>query len=98
MDIPYLNEILAGIASGGIIGISAFPSKKINGEQWDWIKIIKSLIIGGVVGGILKSQGVDITSENYVAYTAANGGITTIVDKITTAGLKWIIVKSDKFI
>lgn len=79
-------EILASIGAGLIISLSNYISKSAKGESFDILKFIRTFALGAIVGGVAKSQGIEITAENYQTYVAANGGIVAVTDQVVKLG------------
>lgn len=82
MDMLLVNAVLVSIATGAGLGLTAYFSKAQKGESFEVKKLAKTVFIGASVGLILHFNGQAITSENWGAYCAANGGVIMLLDKV----------------
>lgn len=87
-----LEQILFGVVGGAswsVLGLVKEKTKK-KSEAFNLKKFLKSVIIGGAIGGIIGYQGgtVEIaTIENFIAGSALYTPIVAVVDK--AIGIIW---------
>lgn len=91
-----IEQILVGAVGGlgwSILGIAREKSKP-EAEEINGKKIVKTVIVGGVIGGILGYQGsvIDVASiEAFVANSALYAPIVAIADKVVSLG--WELIR-----
>lgn len=86
-------EILIGLGIAVSLSLSTFANKWMKGEEFQWYKLIRTAVVGIVLGGLAQWQGVELTSENWLVYVGANTGAVNYADQ----GLKfaWRLFKKD---
>ena len=72
--------ISAGIAM--LVSLVTMLTKLQKGEKFSIDKLIRTIVIGLVLGGMAAYSGIEITSENWEAYLTANAGIVAVLDQI----------------
>lgn len=84
-------EILMSGLLAVVIAFSIFLSKKAKagtlGQPLDWSKVLRTGIVGVVIGVAAQLKGFTLTDANYETYLAANGFLITMVDQ----GLKGLL-------
>lgn len=81
-----LEQILLGISSGIVFGIIGYlKSLKKDGklERFDYNKFTQSVIIGGIIGAVSKSMGINLEVAQQFVF---NTGLITIVENLK----KWV--------
>lgn len=87
-------EILIGLGIAVMLSLSTFATKWQKGEEFQWYKLSRTVVVGIVLGGVAYWQGIELTAENWSVYVGANAGAIHYADQ----GLKFVyrlIVKSD---
>ena len=64
-----------------IISLGTFVTKLQKGEPFDAAKLLRTVIIGAVLGGAAWYGGAVITPENWEAYLLANAGAIAVADQ-----------------
>ncbi len=91
-----LITVLYGVCGGlgwSVLGLAKEKTKE-NSEDFDTKKFLKSIILGGIVGGVVASTGTIVsgtTIESFVAESSSYGLITAGVDKIL--GIVYELIK-----
>ena len=86
-------EILLGLGIAVLLSLSTFVTKLQKGEDFQLYKLVRTLVVGGVLGGVAHWKGVTLTAENWDVYMAANVGVIHYADQ----GLKfvWRLLRKD---
>ena len=77
-----MNEILGSLSSAFFLALLTYGTKWQKGEPFDGFKLLRTLIIGAVLGVIAKLGGAELTADNWQAYEAANVGIIAALDQL----------------
>ena len=92
-----IPTIIVGAVGGiawGILGTVKTLTNKNNEEDFEYKKFVKSIVIGGVIGGITGYSGqvVDATSiESFVVQSSLYAPIVAVVDK--GLGFIWNLIQ-----
>ena len=63
------------------LGIATYLTKLQKGETFDPKKLLRTVVIGVVVGVVSAYKGVEVTADTYQAIVAANAGIIAFLDQ-----------------
>jgi len=87
MDIIAIGASI-GVAVG--LGVLTYISKMQKGEKFDAQKLIKSGIVGALIGGIASTSGYTLTAENYQSYLVTNAGAVAIAYQLVNLSIRTI--------
>lgn len=90
----FLSGVGIAVGVAVVIALSTFVTKFQKGEAFQPRKLIRTLLVGVVIGIIAHLKGVTITADNYEAYLLANAGIIGVADQAVKFFYR-LIVKSD---
>jgi prolipoprotein diacylglyceryltransferase len=71
-----INQILTGIIGGLAFSLSGL-AKKENKEDFDWTKMIPTIVIGGIIGGIAGFMNQDY---GVIANSSLAAGLTAVIE------------------
>jgi len=74
--------IVYSIIMALIISLGTFVTKLQKGEVFDVTKLLRTVVIGVVLGGLAWYSGFALTAENWETYLIANAGAVSIVDQV----------------
>ena len=77
-----MNEIMGALGSALVLSLLTYGTKWQKGEPFDVVKLIRTLIIGAVLGIIAKLSGAELTADNWTAYELGNAGIIALIDQL----------------
>ena len=78
--------IVYSIIMALVISLGTFVTKLQKGEPFVAAKLLRTVVIGAVLGGVAWYSGFAITPENWEAYLLANAGAIAVIDQ----GVKFI--------
>jgi len=82
-----LSQIVISIGMALVLGLWIYLSKRqSSGEAFNILKLVRTLFVGAVLGGIASFTGFTLTAENWEFYLAANAGAVAFADQ----GLKML--------
>lgn len=86
-----------GVSAGAavLLSLTFFVAKLQKGEAFQPYKLIRTVVVGLVLGGLAQWKGVTLTVENWDAYIAANAGIIAAVDKLVTIVYRVLVPSED---
>jgi len=87
MDI--LKQIGVGAGVGLLLALTTFATKVRKGEPFAILKLVRTVVIGSVLGGIAGYSEIPITAENWPDYLAANAGVVAFMDQ----AIKFVVNK-----
>jgi hypothetical protein len=91
----FMSTILMSVVVALLISMTTFAGKVQKGEAFDWVKLVRTLLIGVVLGVVAGFSGFQITAENWEMYATANAGAVAIVDQLFKAGLRVVMPKAN---
>lgn len=74
-------EILIGIGTALSLAMFIYLGKWKKGESFQPYKLIRTLVVGTVIGLIAYKQGYTLTAENYIGYVGNNASAVFIADQ-----------------
>ena len=77
-----MTQILLSFGMAVLIGLVTMFSKIQKGEPFSLYKLLRTALIGLVLGGVSYFSGLTITQENWEMYMASNAGVVGIVDQV----------------
>ena len=81
-----------GLALGVSLIIYFKKLTKDEGEKFSYQKVVRTIVIGGILGVVSYQQGFDLNMTNYPEYAMANVGVIALADQVL-AGI-WRFLKS----
>ena len=75
------TQIISGVVGGLAFSLSGL-AKKSSRDEFQWSKMLPTIIVGGVIGGI---AGFTNQDYGYVADTAGVAGLTAVVENFCKA-------------
>lgn len=76
-----MQQIAMSLGMAILISVLTYITKVQKGESFDAYKVLRTLVIGLVIGGIAYYKGFTITPENWEAYLTSNMGIVAVLDQ-----------------
>ncbi|MCK5236150.1 MAG: hypothetical protein KAR06_04110 [Deltaproteobacteria bacterium] len=87
-----MQEIIIAMVAAMSYAMTVYIGKKPKGEVFQPRKLIRALVIGGVLGIIAQIKGVELsTVEEYVGYSLANTGVIAMADHTIKAGYRIVM-------
>lgn len=74
-------EIVLSIAIACGVALTIFASKWQAGQPFDGQKLLRTAVVGLVIGVLGHYKGYTITADNFEAYVAANAGVIAVADQ-----------------
>ena len=81
-----IPQIIGGIVGGLAFSLSGLVAKDKR-EEFEWRKMVPTIVIAGIVGGIAGATNQDY---GYVINGSAAAGITVVVQKLWKAFTNWL--------
>ena len=81
-----MYEIGVAIIMALVVSLSIYAAKLPKGEIFQPYKLVRTLIVGAVLGVVAYFSGFALTTENWETYLLANAGIIGFVDQLVKLG------------
>ena len=79
--LQIVQAVLMSMVAAALYAGTAYASKNRKGESFSFKSMGETVVVAAVVGVIMHFKGIEISSENFEGYMAANAGLVAVLDK-----------------
>ena len=79
-----IENVIVGLIAGAVFGLYGYFTKHEDGENFDYVKIGRTVVVYGIAGAIVGSRGEPLTEDKVMEATAYTVVLGEIFDKLVS--------------